>query len=154
MSTESARFLELLECRLALLGSLAEALSAARLDVVSLDITGLEERVREQERLCREIRTLDSELDRVQKQCGARVAAGSNRASAGGDAETPEAQRCRETIERLARVQSKVKQLNQEHQALLRRSRRTVNALLNSYHSFAMTYANPAEERVAVGERA
>lgn len=156
MSAETTRFLGLLENRLALLGSLAEALSAARVDVVSLDITGLEGRIGEQERLCREIRMLDGELDRVQKQCGARVASGSNRASVDASAgtETLEAKRCRETMERLTRAQSKVKQLNQEHQALLRRSRRTVNALLNSYHTFAMTYANPADERVAVGERA
>lgn len=154
MSAETTRFLELLENRLALLGSLAEALSAARLDVVSLDITGLEGRIGDQERLCREIRTLDGELDRVQKQCGAHIKADSNGASANASAENSEARRCRETLERLTRVQTKVKQLNQEHKALLRRSRRTVNALLNSYHTFAMTYANPADERVAVGERA
>jgi hypothetical protein len=43
-------------------------------------------------------------------------------------------------------------QLNDEHQALLRRSRRTVSALLNSYHSFAMTYSNPSSQSASTGE--
>ncbi|MGB2592274.1 MAG: flagellar export chaperone FlgN [Candidatus Acidiferrum sp.] len=151
MSADTARFLELLEDRLALLGSLAEALTAARLDVMSLDIDGLEARIGEQERLCREIRSLDVQLDRVQRQCGEHVA---GRAAGGRDAAgDSETVRRRETLERLMRVQANVKQLNQEHQALLRRSRRTVNALLNSYHTFAMTYSNPSDERVAAGER-
>ena len=60
--------------------------------------------------------------------------------------------RCRETLNRLARVQANVMQLNDEHQALLRRSRRTVSALLNSYHSFAMTYSNPSTQSASTGE--
>ena len=150
MSAETTRYLELLEERLALLGCLATALTASRLDMVSLDIDGLEARIAEQDRLCAEIRSLDVQLDRVQLQCSAHLGLTSP--------QIPEAPsdsafiRRRETLDRLSRVQANVKQLNNEHQSLLRRSRRTVNALLNSYHSFAMTYSNPVDEHASVGE--
>jgi FlgN protein len=150
VSAETARYLELLEERLALLGSLATALTAARLDIVSLDIDGLEARISEQDRLCTEIRALDLQLDRVQQQCTAHLGPASLQAA--GAPPDPAFVRCRETLDRLTRVQATVKQLNNEHQALLRRSRRTVNALLNSYHSFAITYSNPVEVPVIVGE--
>lgn len=150
MSAETTRYLELLEERLALLGSLATALGAARADIVSLDINGLEARIGEQERLCNEIRLLDTQLDRVQRQCTAHLGgvAGQMLASATDS----EITRRRETLNRLARVQASVKQLNKEHQALLRRSRRTVSALLNSYRSFALTYSDPSHARSFVGE--
>jgi hypothetical protein len=150
VSAETARYLELLEERLALLGSLASALTAARLDIVSLDIDGLEARISEQDRLCAEIRSLDLQLDRVQLQCRTHLGVASpQRNSVSPD---PAAARQRETLDRLIRVQASVKRLNNEHQALLRRSRRTVSALLNSYHSFAITYSNPAADPVIVGE--
>ena len=150
MSAETTRYLELLEERLALLGSLATALTAARLDIVSLDIDGLEARISEQDRLCAGIRSLDAQLDRVQLQCSAHLGLTSPQIrEAPSD---PAFIRRRETLDRLTRVQASVKQLNNEHQALLRRSRRTVNVLLNSYHSFAMTYSNPVDEHAIVGE--
>jgi hypothetical protein len=145
VSAETTRFLELLEQRLTLLGSLATALTAARTDIVSLDINGLQARIAEQERLCAEIQTLDSQLDRIQRQCATHIGAGPS--SAVGFAPNGDSSRCRETLDRLNRVQANVKRLNDEHQALLRRSRRTVSALLNSYHSFAMTYANPCDSQ-------
>ena len=154
MSAEATRYLDLLEERLALLGALATALTAARTDIVSLDITALESRIAEQDRLCTEIRSLDVQLDRVQSQCATHFSPPSMRGSvivAGLAADSDFARR-RETLARLARVQANVKKLNNEHQALVRRSRRTVNALLNSYASFAMTYSNPVAEPVVVGE--
>ena len=150
MSAETTRYLELLEERLALLGSLAAALTAARTDIVSLDINGLEARISEQERLCMEIRSLDTQLDRVQRQCVTHIGAASRPAA--GQASDADSTRRRETLDRLTRVQASVKQLNDEHQALLRRSRRTVSALLNSYHSFALTYSNPSDPRASAGE--
>jgi FlgN protein len=151
MSAETTRYLELLEERLALLGSLADALTAARTDIVSLDITGLEARIADQEKLCTKIRSLDSQLDRVQRQCTTHMAPASVQLP--GSASDSDAIRRRETLDRLTRVQASVKQLNDEHRALLRRSRRTVSALLNSYRSFAMTYSNPSDVLVSAGER-
>ena len=150
MSAETTKFLELLEERLSLLNSLASALTAARTDIVSLDISGLEARIAQQDNLCAQIRNLDLQLDRVQSQCNTHLAAPASHAlSPFADADSI---RCRETLNRLARVQANVMQLNDEHQALLRRSRRTVSALLNSYHSFAMIYSNPSSQPASAGE--
>jgi len=140
MSADHTRYLDLLERRLALLGSLASALTAARTDIVALDIAGLESRIADQDKLCAEIRSLDAHLDRVQQQCA-------THAVAPAPASDPDSLRCREILARLSQAQATVRRLNDEHRALLRRSRRTVHALLNSYHSFAMTYANPSDSR-------
>jgi hypothetical protein len=58
----------------------------------------------------------------------------------------------RATLDRLHTAQVRVKQQNEAHQVLLRRSRRTVSALLNSYHSFALTYSDPSSRRASAGE--
>jgi hypothetical protein len=151
VTTETTRFLGLLEQRIALLGSLAESLVAARTDVVSLDITGLESRIAHQEHLCTDIRSLDSQLDRLQRQCAAHLSVPSEKSLAPGV--HSESQRMREILARLQAAQSSVQQLNDAHQALLRRSRRTVGALLNSLHSFAMVYSDPSAARETAGER-
>lgn len=151
MTAASAdRYFELLEQRIALLSSLADALTAARLDMVSFDIMGLEQRISEQGRLCGSIRAVDSELDRVQHHCATVLAIG---APAPG-IPAADNQRLRDLAARLNSVQSTVKQLNVAHQMLLRRSRRTASALLSSYQSFAETYSDPSVARASVGERA
>lgn len=154
MTEESKRFLELLESRLALLDSLAAALLAARTDLVSLDISGLESRIVEQERLCSRIQALDLQLNRLQRQGASKIPLSSATPASLVAVEESARARYDQTLVRLAKAQAMVKKLNLEHQSLLRRSRRTVNALLNSYHSFALTYADPAEKRRVVGERA
>jgi broad specificity phosphatase PhoE len=146
VGAETTRYLDLLEQRLALLGSLAAALAAARSDVVALDIDGLQARIADQERLCADIRLLDAQLNRIQRQCAAHAHAGLAAPNADGI-------RYRETLDRLKSAQAAVKRLNDEHRVLLRRSRRTINALLNSYHCFALTYANPSDTRFPAGER-
>jgi hypothetical protein len=147
---ETQRYFELLEQRIALLGSLAQALTSARASVASLDIASLEIRISEQAGLCNQIRTVDTELDRVQAQCAAYL--GMTGATAPG-IPGPDMSRLRDTLTRLNQVQSTVKQLNDAHCMLLRRSRRTASALLNSYHSFAELYSDPAKESSFVGER-
>lgn len=147
MTAETTRYLDLLERRLTLLGSLAGALTAASTHIVSLDINGLEARIAEQEKLCAEIRALDTHLDRVQRQCATHAV------PPAPDASPADALRCREVLTRLTVAQTNVQLLNHRHRALLRRSRRTVSALLNSYHSFAMTYGNPSDTRASAGGR-
>jgi hypothetical protein len=151
VTSETTRYLELLEQRIALLGSLAESLVAARTDVVSLDINGLESRITSQERLCSDIRSLDAQIDRLQRQCAAQLGVPSEKILTPGA--HSDGQRMREILSRLQAAQTSVKQLNDAHQALLRRSRRTVGALINSLHSFAMTYSDPSAVRESAGER-
>lgn len=150
MNPETAQLLSLLEKRIALMASLSGAFVAARADIVSLDIGGLESRIGCQELLCGEIRALDPHIDRLQKRCAARI----SEASAPADApQSPESVRMRETLQTLRDAQCRLRRLAAEHQALLRRSRRTVGALLNSYQTFAETYADPASARGSFGER-
>ena len=148
MNTDTHRYLELLEQRIALLGQLAESITAASTNLVSFDVGSLESRIAEQEKLCADVRALDSHIDRVQRQCKVHLAP-----SAAGIAADPETRRLQETGARLSKIQSTVRQLNDTHQMLLRRSRRTASALLNSYQSFAGTYGDPAVARASAGER-
>jgi hypothetical protein len=140
--SETQQYLDLLERRIDLLNSLADALKASSADVVSLDIDSLESRIIQQERLCLEIHALNPQLDRVQRQCAAQLELQSP--SQGNALAASNSAQISGAIQRLQRVQASVQQLNNAHQSLLRRSRRTVGALLNSYHSFAMTYSDPA----------
>lgn len=151
MGAETQNLLALLERRIALLGSLAEALSAASSSTVAFDIDGLEARIAEQERLCNEIRSLDSQLDAMQRHCaGQAVLNGISTSVAPAVSGSADLQ---SAAVRLKQVQTRVKELNDAHQALLRRSRRTVSALLRSYHRFASgTYSNPSAPRPAIGE--
>ena len=151
MNAETQRYLELLEQRIALLGSLAESLSAASKGIITFDLAAIEARIAEQEKLCAAIRNLDPQIDRVQQHCRACLSAVSQTEE--GLSADPDRLRLRETIGRLNEVQTTVKRLNDAHQILLRRSRRTVGALLNSYHSYAMTYANPSAANASAGER-
>jgi hypothetical protein len=113
---------------------------------VALDIDGLEQRIQEQQNLCLNIQTLDAQIDRIQSDCAAHM--GLTAASAGHAPVLDSGSiRLRETLARLSQVQAVVKKLNTEHQLLLHRSRLTVCALLNSYHSFALTYSDPAAPR-------
>ena len=146
MTTAATDLLQLIEQRIALLASLAETFAAARLDVARFDVSGLERRIAEQDRLCSQIRAVDSTLDQMQRRCSAYLAVtpAENSLTAKQDH-----QKLREALERLQSVQETVKRLNDAHQILLRRSRRTVSALLQSYQSLAQdrapaAYSDPA----------
>lgn len=152
MKPETAHYLELLEQRIALLGSLAGSLGFARTETVSLDIDRLELRIHEQELLCQDLHRVDVQIDGCQKDRAKQTALAENKMLAANL--KPDDLRLEETLTRLYQVQVAVKKLNSEHQALLRRSRRTVAALLNSYHSFATIYSVPTAMRPSAGERA
>jgi len=150
MNAGATRYLDLLEQRIALLGSLADALVSAGASISAFDIDGLEARIVTQQQLCAEISALDSRIDAVQRHCAEQVALprANDIRLTGPTEDSP----LRQTMERLQAIQSSVNQLNEAHKILLQRSRRTVGALLNTYHTFAMTYADPAAPRAAIGE--
>src|ERR1700759_547216 len=140
MNEANAHCLEILDRRIALLESLAKSLAAAREEAVGLNVDEFEERIREQESFCAQIQDLDRQISRIQKDSEAQLR---------WSADTfvtlqaqPEA-RLQQTLTRLNEAQATVQRLNSEHKVLLRRSRRTVSALLNSYRSFALTYSRP-----------
>jgi len=158
VTPDSKQYLGLLERRLDLLGSLAAALLECRGDFIAMDLGAMERRIAEQEQLCARIRSLDSEISNMQAHCSGSAAALRSAdppllsSSVEGDANTD--QQIRATIGRISAAQLELKRVNDAHQAMLRRSRRTVQVLLNIFNSLSPTYAVPAsvgstyEERV------
>lgn len=144
MNNETQRYLEMLDRRIGLLGGLAESFVAVRADIISLDVNGLEERIAQQEQLCRQVGALDGQLDKLQYACATSLRAPG--AKSGSEREAV-ATRLAETGERMKSAQGRVKQLNATHQELLRRCRRTTGALLNLYATFEATYAEPYHAR-------
>ncbi|MDE3137268.1 MAG: flagellar export chaperone FlgN [Acidobacteriota bacterium] len=116
---------------MALLVELAAALRSSTDALVRLDIEMIHQSVGNQERLCGEIRSLDRGLDTLQRKWAAGIAAHGE----GGEIDA--------LIERVANAQAEVRQLNQRHAALVRRSRRTLEAMLNFLRSAAPTYTDP-----------
>ena|SRR5271163_2153186 len=135
-----------------MLGSLADALVAARQHMVCLDVNGLDARIAEQESLCQQVRELDGQLDQLQAQCATKLDRTEAQACTADKQEF--AAHLQEARDRMKSAQERVKQLNERHRALLRRCRRTANALLNSYAMFAGTYADPARARGVFSESA
>ena len=143
MTKESKRYLELLEKRISKLNSLSTALLSARSAMVSFDIDGLESRIKDQENLCEGIRSLDVDIENIQYQCAAHLRLRDVLPPSESDADLSDA------LARLHQAQASVKELNDAHQAILRRSRVTVTALLNSIRTFEGDYQPVALQQSA-----
>jgi hypothetical protein len=147
LKSESQRYLGLLEQRLSLLEALSKTLAASRADFVAMDLESIQARIQEQERFCTEIRALDNHITNAQVRCA--TAAGlPPRANEifwpdtlNSDARIDE--RIRGAMQRVAVAQTELKRLNDAHQAMLRRTRRTVGVLLNFFHAHGPSYAVP-----------
>jgi hypothetical protein len=154
VNKESAQYLGLLERRLGLLDGLSKALVDSRGDFISLDMEAVHKRISEQEQFCRQIQSLDTEITRAQVHCAeasrAKPCANAIFWPGSPDEEAATSDRIRAAMERVAAAQSELKRLNNAHQAMLRRSRRTVNALLNLFQSYAPTYSEPAAPPVGM----
>jgi uncharacterized membrane protein YccC len=140
---ESTTYIELLEQRINLFNSLSASLLAARSAMVSVDIEGLESRISQQREICTNIQKLDDQIERLQYQCAAHLRLH------GGVEPLADTSELEEVLYRLHQAQAQVKELNAAHQALLKRSRRTVTALLNSLHTFEGTYKEAAAKQLA-----
>lgn len=145
MKSESRHYLELLERRLEMLDSLAKALVGARSDFIAMDLEAIRGRILEQEQFCAQIRALDNDITRAQVRCAklSGVRACTNEISWPDSAGSEQGlgEQIRATMRRVAAAQMELKRLNDAHQAMLRRSRRSVHVLLNLMHSYAPTYA-------------
>src|SRR3977135_3149810 len=104
MSADTTRYLDLLEQRIVLLGSLANALVSAGASISAFDIDGLEARIATQQQLCAEISALDSQIDAVQRHCAERVVL--PRANDIRLTGPPEDSALRQTLKRLQAIQS------------------------------------------------
>jgi hypothetical protein len=142
--------LGLLERRLTLLDSLSKTLAESRNQFISMDLEAIGARIAEQEQICAQIRSLDAEITSAQVRCAERAGVRPCRDAIAwldlgdGDGDGGQNEQIRLTLRRVAEAQTKLKRLNDAHQAMLRRSRRTVNVLLNLFNSYAPTYGAPA----------
>jgi hypothetical protein len=144
VKSQSTHYLELLERRLALLDSLSKALADSRGDFISMDLEGVERSLSDQLRFCTQIRSLDSEITTAQIRCaeraGVRPCTDAIAWQGTSEDDMVEIERIRATMGRLATAQVELKRLNDAHQAMLRRSRHTVQILMNLFKSYAPTY--------------
>lgn len=142
MNKEETSYLELLEQRVALFDSLSANLLAAKQAMVAVDIDGLESRIAQQQEICANIQKLDGEIERLQYQCAAHLR------MHGGVEPLSNTAELEEVLQRLHQAQARVKELNAAHQAMVKRSSRTVTALLNSLHTFEGTYKKGAASQL------
>jgi hypothetical protein len=143
VSQDIERFLKLLEQRLALLQLLAQELVDSRKEFVALDLDGMYRRISEQEELCRQIQRLHPAIQSLQQTCAAHLSL-ENHDAAGQAENAAWTERLTGVMQKLGTTELEVGRLNQIHAAYLRRSRRTVNVLMNFIGGYAMTYARPA----------
>jgi hypothetical protein len=139
---------ELLERRLTLLGSLIQTVEAWRKAFIGFDLQNADQRIAEEEQLCRIIQTLDAEIANLQARRAERAGlpphTGELGWPRGSETGVGLPERTRTTLSRMAAAQNELRRLNEVNQAILRRSRQTVNALRNLFISYAPTYASPA----------
>jgi hypothetical protein len=149
VSREIETYLKLLEQRLSLLQLLAQELVESRKEFIALDLDGMYRRISEQEELCRQIQRLHPAIYALQKTCAAHFEL-ENSDTASNAENVERAMRLASVMQDLGKAQSEVGRLNQIHAAYLRRSRRTINVLMNFIGGYAMNYSRPVGTGLAV----
>ena len=146
MKSEVQRYLELLERRLATLRMLATDLDESRSAYVTLDLRAMHQHIAHQENLCTEIRILDAELHGLKGKLTGLAAAGEIPSTLGyleAQFDPASARQLHLLLGGLKAIQSDVRRLSRVHAELLRRSRRSVNVLLNFLAHYSGTYPLP-----------
>ena len=136
--------LRLLEQLLSLMRALAQQLGDSRKEFITMDLDGMYLRIAKQEELCRQIQSLHPAIDSSQRSHALHLHPGRLEATI-----PPQdlilTERLRGVIRELSEAQAEVARLNQIHAAFLRRSRRTVNMMMNFLAGYSYAYARPAE---------
>ncbi len=146
MKREVQQYLELLERRLATLRMLAADLDESRSAYVTLDLRSMHDHISRQENLCTEIRLLDTELQTMKEELRGLAATGelpSTLTELEAQFDPMPARQLHLLLGGLKAVQADVRRLSRVHSELLRRSRRTVNVLLNFLAHYSGTYPLP-----------
>ena len=140
--------MELLERRLTLFNSLIQTVEEWRKAFIGFDLQIAEQRIAEEEHLCVIIHTLDAEIANLQARRAELAGLAPRTGELGWLRESETGAGLREralaALNRIAAAQNELRRLNEGNQAILRRSRQTVNALRNLFISYAPTYASPA----------
>ena len=129
MKREVQRYFELLERRLSALRSLAITLQESRAAFTELNLEAIHRHNAQQQNLCTEIRFLDQELVEMKEKVVDEVGLAAGPSDFRPDPEVR--QRSRFLLGRLLAIQADVRRLNRVHAELVRRSRRSVNVLIN-----------------------
>jgi len=146
MKKEVERYLQLLERRLVTLRMLATDLEESRGAYVTLDLHAVRQHISRQENLCTEIRMLDSELQNMKGDMRGLAAAGefpSTLSELEAQLDPASARQLHLLMGGLKAIQADVHRLGRVHSELLRRSRRSVNVLLNFLAHYSGTYPLP-----------
>jgi hypothetical protein len=146
MKSEVQQYLDLLERRLATLRMLAADLDESRSAYVTLDLRAMHQHTARQENLCSEIRMLDTELQNMKDRLRGLAAAGEMPATLGeleAQLDPMSARQLHLLLGGLKAIQVDVRRLSRVHSELLRRSRRSVNVLLNFLAHYSGTYPVP-----------
>ena len=146
MKREVQQYLELLERRLATLRLLATDLDESRAAYVTLDLRSMHQHIARQENLCTEIRLLEAELQNMKEKLRALAAAGempSSLSEIEAQLDPTSARQLHLLMGGLKAIQADVRRLSRVHSELLRRSRRSVNVLLNFLAHYSGTYPLP-----------
>jgi hypothetical protein len=146
MKSEIQQYLDLLERRMATLHMLAADLEESRSAYVTLDLRAMHEHIARQENLCAEVRMLDAELQGMKDKLRGLVGTGQMPAALGGfeaQLDPTSARQLHLLMGGLKTIQADVRRLSRVHSELLRRSRRSVNVLLNFLAHYSGTYPLP-----------
>ena len=149
MKREVQHYLELLERRLVTLRLLAADLDESRAAYVELDLRGMHQHIAHQENLCTEIRLLDAELNSLrEKLAGPATKDGLPSALSELEAQLDpaSARQLQLLLSGLKTIQADVRRLSRVHTELLRRSRRSVNVLLNFLAHYSGAYPPPVAQ--------
>ncbi|HMD83914.1 MAG TPA: flagellar export chaperone FlgN [Terriglobia bacterium] len=147
MKHEVQLYLELLERRLTTLRMLATDLDESRSAYVTLDLRSMHQHISRQENLCTEIRMLDTELQNMKEKLRGLAASGEMPATLGeleAQLDPMSARQLHLLLGGLKAIQADVRRLSRVHSELLRRSRRSVNVLLNFLAHYSGRYPVPA----------
>jgi hypothetical protein len=143
MKREAQHYLELLERRLVTLRLLAADLDESRAAYVNLDLQAMHQHIAHQENLCTEIRLLDAELKNVTEEFTPPNMQGelsSSLSKLEAQMDPASARQLHLLLTGLSAIQADVRRLSRVHSELLRRSRRSVNVLLNFLAHYSGTY--------------
>ena len=141
--SETWMYVELLKRRLASLRLMAKELHDCRQSLVNMDLESTREHISYQQGLCSEIRFLDHELRTLRSQI---VGVAGFQPVELGDAafaslfDTDSRLELQRVTGELRGVQKSVWRLNRVYAGLLRRSRRSINVLINVMASYTGTY--------------
>jgi hypothetical protein len=116
-----------------------------------MDLEAIREHISYQKSLCAEIRALDDELGVLRRQLAATAGLkpdGMSGTAFAGLFDADSALQLRQVADDLAMAQKTVRRLNRVYAGLLRRSRRSINVLINVMASYLGTYS-PAPGRNA-----